>query len=57
MTSDQSANRTQGETEGIDQEPTDVGDSDTTQQKQAAKEDRQENDLTDEQTDADDRDD
>ena len=41
MTADQNANRTTGETEGIDQEPTDVGETDSTQQKQAAKEERE----------------
>jgi hypothetical protein len=34
----ESANRTTGETEGVNQEPTEVGDSDATQREQAARE-------------------
>ena len=40
MTTNQSANRTTGETEGIEQEPTESGEHDATQREQAAKEGR-----------------
>jgi hypothetical protein len=40
MTTDQGANRTSGETEGIEQEPTEPGEHDSTQREQAAKEGR-----------------
>jgi hypothetical protein len=38
MTHDQSANRTQGETHGEEQEPVETGERDATQQRQAARE-------------------
>ena len=40
MTTNQGANRTTGETEGIEQEPTEPGEHDSTQRKQAADEGR-----------------
>jgi hypothetical protein len=40
VSTDQSANRTQGETEGVEQEPTEAGEHDTTQRKQAEREGR-----------------
>ena len=40
MTTNQGANRTTGETEGIEQEPTESGEHDATQREQAAKEGR-----------------
>ena len=38
MSTDQSANRTQGETEGVEQQPTEAGEHDTTQRKHAERE-------------------
>jgi hypothetical protein len=38
MSTDQSANRTTGETEGVEQQPTQAGEHDTTQRKQAERE-------------------
>jgi hypothetical protein len=38
MSTDQTANRTQGETEGVDQRPTEAGEHDTVQRKQAERE-------------------
>jgi hypothetical protein len=38
MTTDQSANRTRGETEGVEQQPTEAGEHDTTQREQAERE-------------------
>ena len=38
MSTDQSENRTSGETEGVDQQPTEAGDSDATQREQADRE-------------------
>jgi hypothetical protein len=38
MTTDQSANRTSGETEGVEQEPTEAAEHDATQKEQAARE-------------------
>jgi hypothetical protein len=40
VSTDQSANRTQGETEGVEQEPTEAGEHDTTLRKQAEREGR-----------------
>jgi hypothetical protein len=38
MSTDQNANRTTGETEGVEQQPTEAGEHDTTQREQAERE-------------------